>query len=173
MRHPLHLVWALLATVVFGSEARSEVRNPFLEQPGQQVLLAAADVQTTLKLTPDQMTKLGATKALDAKLKVLTEEQRRRLRVIDAQREGGYVLTHDRVVDYLALTSEQSTQVDAVVATHAAKHKEMRDFMSRARFRSREAMEEYVAGFRDKADKALYGVLTPDQTEKLETLFGK
>ena len=49
----------------------------------------------------------------------------------------------------------------------------MLDFMSRARFRSAEAVEEFKAKYRAAAKKRLLAILTPDQVVVLEKLLGK
>ena len=84
---------AFLIPMAICAPSQAEVRNPFLEQPGMQVLLAAPDVRQTLKLTEAQAAAVDGATTLELKLKAISESQRRQLRIIDAQREGGYVLT--------------------------------------------------------------------------------
>jgi hypothetical protein len=48
----------------------------------------------------------------------------------------------------------------------------MKDFLTRARFRSREAMQKYIDGYRDDADKRLLDVLTAKQKKQLAEIVG-
>lgn len=158
-------------TTLSSVAAAAEVRNPFLEQPGPKVLLQSADVQQTLELSQQQRAQLAERQSVDEMLEVLSPSQRRQLQVLDAQREGGYALTHELIVNYLKLSDRQQKQVAEAVEANAAEHAKMRDFMSRARFRSKEAMDQYVAGFRDKADQRLTDVLTAEQKKNLQQVF--
>jgi hypothetical protein len=156
--------------------------NPFVTPSGWAGLLQERAVQQELKLSDDQVAEF---KKLIGKLsgnpgeveseirKQVMGEQLARIEQLNWQREGGYALFDVKVAKALSLTEEQQERLTVAAGLNAIEHKKMRDFMARARFRSREAMEQYVDRYRKPANERLLGVLTKDQRSKLTTMLGK
>lgn len=157
----------------------ADVANPFAELASWSRLLGDPSLQAKLKLTAERAEQLqqllaGAPTAEAGQKLVaaqLAEPQLRTLRKAAAQAEGGYALFDPQMAKYLSLTKEQQTQLEAVAKENEALAAEMRDFMRRARFRSREAMEEYVQGYLDKASERLLACLTDAQRDQWMRLF--
>lgn len=102
----------------------------------------------------------------------LSETQWKRLKQIQWQLLGGEALFDQELSGFLDVTDAQKKLLSAARATNAAEHKKMLNFMSRARFRSRQAMEDYKAKFRDAGNKRLMDVLTQKQRDALQTRLG-
>jgi len=158
-------------------------RNPFTLAPqGWAGLLQDEAVQKEVNITAEQQAaiqkivggKLDKPEAVEAAIrKLLDEAQIARVEQLDWRREGGYAIFRFPVAQALELTEQQKQALRAAYKVNESSHQEMRDFMARARFASREAMEDYVAGFRDKANARLLVVLTDEQAAKLKEMLGK
>jgi hypothetical protein len=105
--------------------------------------------------------------------KSLSEEQLARLEQIHWQRLGARAIHESKVRQGLDLTDEQQKKLQEVKALNDAEHRKMLDFLRRARFRSREAMEKYKQEYLDAATGRLLGILTVAQREKLKEMAGK
>jgi hypothetical protein len=105
--------------------------------------------------------------------KSLSEEQLERLEQIHWQRLGARAIHERKVRQGLGLTDEQQKKLQEVKALNDAEHRKMLDFLRRARFRSREAMEKYKQEYLDAATGRLLGILTVAQREKLKEMAGK
>lgn len=133
-------------------------------------------VQKKLALTDGQLksiTGLKSAKDKQARLaEILKADQLKMLKRLRWKDLGGYALFDDEVADALAVTDAQKVKLEAAHKVNQADYKKMRNFMARARFRSRAAMLKFIAGYRDKADKRLLAILTKDQQAKLKKLVG-
>jgi hypothetical protein len=154
---------------------------------GMVQIVNDASVQRELDLTDKQMGEVKKVAMLLAQVRdgkaqsqaktqlseSLSAEQLKRLKQIYWQRLGGYALLEPEVATLLKISEEQQKEFTVVQAINAAEHKKMLDFMSRARFRSAEAVEEFKAKYRTAAKQRLLAILTPDQVVVLEKLLGK
>ena len=154
---------------------------------GMVQIVNDASVQRDLDLTDKQMGEVKKVAMLLAQVRdgkaqsqaktqlseSLSAEQLKRLKQIYWQRLGGYALLEPEVATLLKISEEQQKEFTVVQAINAAEHKKMLDFMSRARFRSAEAVEEFKAKYRTAATQRLLAILTPDQVVVLEKLLGK
>ena len=111
--------------------------------------------------------------AKDKITKSLSDEQFERLEQVHWQRLGGRAILEPKVRDRLGIDEGQKKKLDDAKAINTVQHAKMLDFLRRARFRSREAMEKYKQGYRDAADKRLLGVWTEKQRAQLKRLLGK
>jgi len=171
---------ALFAALGCTSTAKSETRNPFRDSPSWLHLIQEPGAQKQLELTDEQKDEIqriigASAEEADAGQKqiekLLTVPQRRLMRKLDLQQEGGYALLNERIAAYLVLTEDQKSKLKGIVAANELQHTEMRNTMMVARFASAEAMAKFIADYRDKADAALLEVLTDDQSKKLKALF--
>jgi len=105
--------------------------------------------------------------------KALSESQLKRLKQIHWQRLGGSAILERGVAETLELSDEQRKKLAVAQELNRVENKKMLDFMSRARFRSREAMEEYKAKYRNAANERLLSVLTEKQEAKLTEMLGE
>ncbi|MFQ5732143.1 MAG: hypothetical protein ACE5KM_09320 [Planctomycetaceae bacterium] len=103
---------------------------------------------------------------------VLKPEQVKTLKRISWKALGGYAVFDDEVSDALEITDAQKTKLEAAAKTNQAKHRKMKSILALARFRSRAAMEKFIAGYRDAADQRLLAVLTKTQRAQLKKLVG-
>jgi len=103
----------------------------------------------------------------------LAADQINRLRQIQWQRLDGYALLEPEVAAALEITAEQKKRLLDAQATNAAEHQKMLSFISRARFRSRQALEQFKAKYRGAANRRLRAVLTPEQAEAFDELLGE
>ena len=172
------LVLALIFTGNAGwVAAQDSVKDPFQEGNPWTKLLADANVRKQLEIEAKdagQLEKLlGAPDADSAKklAELLTEKQLRTVRKIRMKSLGGYALLHSRMAKYLELSDEQAVQLKAAAEQNLKDHAEMKNFMARARFRSAADAAKYVQGYRDKAHKRLFAVLTKDQQAKYDKIF--
>ena len=154
---------------------------------GMVRLLSDTSVQRELDLTDKQMGEVKKVAMLLAQVRdgkaqsqaktqlseLLSAEQLERLKQIYWQRLGGYALLEPEVATLLKISEEQRKEFTIVQEINAAEHKKMLDFMSRARFRSPEAAEEFKAKYRTAAKKRLLAILTSDQVVILAKLVGK
>jgi predicted transcriptional regulator len=173
------MTMVILATV---ESTLAATRNPFVTPIGWEGLLQDVAVQKELMLSDDQAAKIkqvinrlsGKPDLTEQAIrKLIIGEQITRIEQLDWQREGGYALFDPKISKTLSISEKQQGQLAEVATVNAAEHKKMRDFMSRARFRSREAMAQYVDGFHKPANKRLLDVLSKDQQGKLKTMLGK
>ncbi len=132
-------------------------------------------VQRELKLTDKQMDEAKKIAELLAKIRdgkaqsqakrqltaSLTAKQFNRLKQIHWQRLNGYALLEPEVSAALMITEEQKKELVGAQAMNVAEHNKMLDFLRRARFRSREALEQFKAKYRTAASQRLRSVLTP------------
>ena len=145
-------------------------------------LLAHARVQKELKLTDKQTAAVkglaasvnkGDAKAADALAtakKTLDANQMTRLKEISYQVRGGAALTEEEVATALDLTKKQIGEVGEIWKDE---EKKLKDFLAVARFRTPEAMREYVSGHRKKAAEKMLGVLSDEQKKQFTKMQGK
>lgn len=151
--------------------------------PGSPLaLLAHERVQKELKLTEKQATAVkglaasvnkGDAKTADALAtakKTLDADQLTRLKEISYQVRGGAALADEDVARELKLTKKQITEASDV---WTKEEKNLKDFLARARFRSREAMLEHVSKHRKKAGESMLAVLDDEQKKAFTKLQGK
>ena len=175
MRQLAVLIAAATATVAL-NPAQAAVKDPY-GRGNWTKLVKDKGVQKALGLTDSQAKSLSALPfAKDGNrekiTKILEPKQLKTLKRLRWKAIGGYALFEEEVADALALTDSQQEKLAAVAKENVSDHKKMRNFMARARFRSREAMEKFIAGYRTKADQRLLAVLTKDQAAKLKKLVG-
>ena len=103
----------------------------------------------------------------------LTAEQFKRLKQIHWQSMDGYALLESEVSAALEITEQQRKKLIEAQTTNVAEHKKMLDFMSRARFRSREAIEQFKAKYRTAANQRLRSVLAPEQVKAFDKMLGE
>ena len=149
--------------------------------------LSDKNVQRELDLTDKQMAEAKKVAELLAQVRdgkaqsqaerrlsaSLTAKQFNRLKQIHWQRLDGYALLEREVSTSLKITEEQKRKLLDVRTVNTAEHKKMLDFISRARFRSREAIEQFKAKYRIAAIQRLRSVLTPKQVKAFEKLLGR
>ena len=182
--------FALLVGYCAGEGLAAESSNPF-GLPGEwATIVRREDVVKELGLSPKQIELLQP--ILDAKAEpdaeafpdvatgneesrkrigdVLDREQLERLRRRSWQVSGGFALFEPAVAEQLALSSEQKAAL-ADVAKQA--YLEMKDFLSRARFASREAMEKFQTEACENAGRQLLERLDAGQRKKFDSLLPK
>lgn len=173
---------AMAAVLLVGSHVHAATSNPFVTPSGWAGLLQDPAVQRDLKLSKDQIAdfkkligKLPESPTeLEAEIrKHVMGEQLTRIEQLNWQREGGYALFDPKVAKALSLTDEQQKRLADAAKVNAAEHEKMREFMARARFRSQEAMEQFVEGYRNPANERLLNVLSKDQQVAFKSLLGK
>ncbi len=178
----LRFCLVLLGIALLSNMAEAVERNPFATPHGWVGLMTDPAVKADLKFTVEQTGKITAIigslggkpdEAAEAMREHLTEEQLVRIQELDWQREGGYALLDPKISKPLAITKEQEEQLAKAVIVNAAENKKMRDFMARARFRSHQAVLDYVAKHRKPANERMFKVLTKEQQAKLKELLGK
>ena len=186
LRRPLitlSVTWFVFSFVC-SSSARDD-RHPRGVLGWARVLNQAA-VQKELKLSAEQLKVVeGASDLLDRirdgkaqsiaekqLTQSLTAQQLTRLKQIHWQRLGGEVLYEREVSLALMITVEQKKQLAAARAINVAEHKKMLNFLARARFASKQALEAYKNKYRVAANKRLIAVLTPEQKKTLDQLLG-
>jgi hypothetical protein len=103
----------------------------------------------------------------------LTAGQLTRLKQIHWQHLGGYALLESEVSTAIGITKNQRKKLLAAEAENTSEHKKMVDFLRRARFRSREALEQFKAKYRSAANQRLRSILTREQLKSFEKLLGK
>ncbi len=103
----------------------------------------------------------------------LSDEQYKRLKQLHWQRLGANALLEPEVSKTLEISDEQKGQLAAAQTKNNAEHQKMRDFMSRARFRSAEAVVQFKSKYRIAAEQRLHAVLTPAQVKELDSLLGE
>jgi hypothetical protein len=156
--------------------AADEPPNPF-GLPGEwREILTQEPVRKELRLSTQQAVRLAPVLD-DAKLapeearkrigEALDAEQTARLKELSRQISGWFAVFEPDVFSALAVTSEQEAKLCEITRKRYA---EMKDFLRRARFRSREAMQKYVAECRDETGQLLRAVLTAAQQKKLADL---
>lgn len=172
------VVALLLSSIAVAQASAAAPKDPYGPRGGLTALLKKKAVQAELKLTEKQQAFANALKPakgdnLAAIKKSLEKSQQKRLHQLSWQARGGYVLFGKFVASKLSITEDQQEKLAAAAKVNVAEHAKMRDFLRRARFRSREAMQKYIAGYRDAADKRLLDVLTAAQKKSLKALLGK
>ena len=172
----------LFAVILAPANSKAETRNPFRDQPSLLHLIQEPGTQKRLKLADEQTAEIerivgASADEPDAAKKqiegLLTAEQKRLMRRLDLQLEGGYALSHERIAKHLELSDEQRGRLQEVIAANDEEHTIMRKTMMVARFASAEAMAKFVADYRDKADAALLEILSDEQSQKFKTLFAE
>ncbi len=173
----------LISLSCFATTARAAApKDPFGPRGSwttllKSVLLNNKVVQKELRLTKEQQVFAGRLKpAKDDNVarieKTLDAKQLIRLKQMSWQARGGYVLFEREVAEALRITDTQQDKLAAAAKVNAAEYQKMRDFLRRARFASREAMENFIAGYRNAADKRLLDVLTAGQHKLLNKMLG-
>jgi Spy/CpxP family protein refolding chaperone len=164
--------------------------------PSAARLLAIKEVQTALKLTDDQTSKLekineeardeirkamqdGGDRAKMQELtaattkkvnEVLDEGQQKRLLGIFVQVAGAGAINDPTIAKELNLTEDQKKQLEEA----RDKNREaMREVLDGARDGDREAVREKLEKFREESNKKLLAVLTSDQQAQLEAMKGE
>ena len=165
-----------------GKDNAAFTGKPFRTPPGWAGLLQDDLVQQDLQLSSEQATKIKlllgklAAKPNEVKpavTKLLKAKQLTRSEQLNWQREGGYALLDPKVAQALGLSKKQKSKLADAAKTNAIEHQKIKHFMARARFRSRQAMHDYVTKFRKPAEALLMKVLERAQHAKLKTLLGK
>lgn len=176
-----------VAPLLLTSTAAGQDAEPPRGIIGMVRQLSDANVQLELKLTEKQITEAKQVAELLAQVRdgkaqsqaerqvsaSLTAEQFKRLTQIHWQSMDGYALVESEVSAALEITDQQKKKLFEAQTTNVAEHKEMLDFMSRARFRSREAMEQFKAKYRTAANQRLRSVLTPEQVAAFDEMLGE
>ena len=85
----------------------------------------------------------------------------------------GSAIFEPKVSKALDLTTDQRDRLNDANEVNAAEYEKMLDFLVRARFGSKEAMEAYKKKFRTAASERLLAILTPSQRKRLDQMFGK
>ncbi len=177
------LVLPLISTAAFAQRGESSSGGVI----GMVRLLQDEAVQNELGLSEKQLTAVQKVVQLLAQVRdgkaqsqaqstlsaSLSGEQYKRLKQLHWQRMGGYAILEPEVSKTLEISEEQRKQLAAAQTKNRAEHQKMRDFMSRARFRSAEAVEQYKSKFRTAANQRLRAILTPSQIKELDRLLGK
>jgi Spy/CpxP family protein refolding chaperone len=159
--------------------AENEQNNPF-GLPGEwSSILRQESVLKDLKLTAKQVESIQ-TILNDASLKqeqirkqvgdTLSAEQVARLKQSSRQISGGFALFEPDVAIALGLTPQQQKKLSEI---SEKAYGDMKNFMSRARFRSKDAVDKYILGCRDRAGELLLAELTSEQRKKFDDLKGK
>jgi hypothetical protein len=161
------------------TEPRGEQHNPF-GLPGEwSSILRQEPVLKELQLTPKQAEsiqtilknpKLTTEESRKKIGEVVNADQARRLKQISWRTSGGFALFEPEVATALGISSEQEQKLSEI---SRKENGEMRSFMSRARFRSREAMNNFIADRRTHTSDLLLAVLSSGQRRKFEELKGK
>lgn len=170
-------VCGAVVVLFLASSASAATPDPFGPRGQWTALLQQADVQKSLSLSPEQVRFAGELKPAaddnrDRIAKGLNAKQLKSLRRRSWREQGGYALFDPALAKQLKIADEQKKKLQAAAEVNKAEHLKMKDFLSRARFGSREAMEKYIAGYRDAADKRLTDVLTAAQKKTLRSIVG-
>lgn len=184
---------AVLAVVACASTVLAQERGGGFRRGGAMGLLSSTEVQTELKITDYQKTKLDslraergsreglsrderrardeefAKKADEALKTILDEQQQQRLAELRLQRAGARALTSSVVAEKLALDQAQKDQLAKLEADAAA--------VDRPDFRnaSQEEREKYFTESRQRREKmesAMLAVLTDAQKETFVAMQG-
>lgn len=167
---------------MMGTIIRAATPNPFVTPSGWAWLLQEPAVQKELKLSDDQVAEFknligklsGNPGEVESEIrKQVMGEQLARIEQLNWQREGGYALFDAKVAKALSLTDKQQKRLADAAKVNASEHEKMRDFMARARFRSQEAMEQFVESYRKPSNERLLSVLSKDQQVTFKSLLGK
>jgi hypothetical protein len=139
-------------------------------------VLKTKNARTALKLTLAQIKSTANLKPAkddnrDAIARLLKPAQLATLKRLSWKARGGYALFDPELGKRLAITAEQQGRLKEASEVNEVEHRKMKDFLRRARFRSREAMQKYINGYRDAADKRLLAVLTAKQKKSLAALL--
>lgn len=171
------LLWIALVLAVPAASSAA-VRDPYGPRGAWTALVKRADVRKVLGLTPRQRKTLGAlSPARDdnrqAISRALKAGQLSKLKRRSWREQGGYALFDPELAKQLKITDEQQIRLEAAAAVNLAEYRKLKNFLTRARFRSKQAMEKYIAGYRNAADKRLLAVLTAAQTKMLRSIVGR
>lgn len=171
---PVCAVFSLLIACPANAAAPADPYGP----RGQWTqIVRSMPARKPLKLTLMQIKeaanlKLAKDDNRDAIAKFLKPAQLATLKRLSWKARGGYALFDPELSKKLEITAEQQAQLKAAARVNVAEHRKMKNFLARARFRSRAAMQKYINGYRDAADKRLLDVLTAKQKKKLAAILG-
>jgi len=173
------IVFSLAAILLWVPVAAAQDRPA----PGTPLaLLSREKVQKELKLTDDQLKtvkgltadlKKGTVKSADlqARLKkALKPAQLERLQQISYQVRGGQALLDSDVAGTLKLTEKQK---DRLAALKDRADKELKMFLSVARFKNAEAMATFIRKHYEKAGQKMLAVLSDAQKKQFTRMQGK
>jgi hypothetical protein len=181
MSYPIRI---LVLGVMFSHGAISESPRLAGGTPGLVRVLADEKVQSALSISAEQIKVAREADNLlrrihDGKAqrmartsiqKSLNDDQFKRLERIHWQRLGARAVFERRVRADLKISRDQVQALQKARAVNDAEYGKMKDFLSRARFGSQQAMEMHKQRYYDAADKRLLDVLTKTQRKKLKTL---
>ncbi len=165
-----------MAVFLEAPAAENEQHNPF-GLPGEwSSILRQETVLKDLKLTTKQAESIQ-TILNDASLTqeqirkkvagTLSAEQATRLKKISRKISGGFALFEPDVALALGLTPQQQKKLSEI---SEKAYGDMKNFMSRARFRSKDAVDKYIMSCRDQASELLLAELTSQQRKKFDDL---
>jgi hypothetical protein len=192
---------AILATAVLTGSAYAQRQGGFGRGGGGGAgqLLRMPEVQTELKLSDDQKTKITAwaetqrgqrgqgggqdlspeeraarraeqrAKETEALKKILNEDQMKRLKQLTLQRAGLSALGETPVQEELKLTSDQKSKVDAVLQEQRAA---MREAFQDGGGGDPQAARAKMEEMRKKSNEKLEAILTADQKTQWKAMLG-
>ena len=165
------------ALVVTCPASAADPADPYDPRGKWTAIVKSKSAQMTLKLTSAQIEQAANLKpAKDdngiAIIILLQSAQLERLKSMSWKARGGYALFESELSKQLNITADQQERLKAAAAVNVVEHRKMNDFLTRARFRSKEAMQKYINGYRDDADKRLLDVLTAKQKKTLAGILG-
>ena len=153
---------------------------------GQLVDLAAhPEVRREIKVTSDQEPRLNEVvsqlktkkvRHLEARAeiaKVLKPDQVQRLDQVRLQVLDGLALDDPEVVKTLGLDAERMHRLDEARKVNAVEEDKMADVMKRARFRSAEDRNAFIAKYHKAAGERLAAVLSDEQKAKFREMKGR
>ena len=159
----------LVAVLVLAgtTAANAAVKDPYGPRGQWTKLTKQSDVLKQLKATDKQAAALKELKPSPddnraAIRKVLEKKQIATLLRLSWKAQGGYALFDKILSRELNINEDQKRQLDAAAVKNLAEHKKMRSFLARARFRSREAMQQTIRLALDKGHE-----LTPEIIDRL------
>jgi hypothetical protein len=166
-----------MASLAAGTATAAAPVDPYGPRGQWTPIVQSTAAQKPLKLTPMQIKQAANLKPdkddnRKAIAKLLKPEQLETLKRLSWKARGGYALFDPELSKKLKITREQKSRLKEASEVNEVEHRKMKDFLTRARFRSREAMQKYIDGYRDDADKRLLDVLTAKQKKQLAEIVG-